>query len=191
MRRHISAAVVLLLLSATTARADWLLTPYLGVTFGGDTPKQQVNYGLSAAFLGAGIFGVELDASLTPNFLERDDDNFDDFEGIDDSNVATFMANVMLAAPSGTPAFRPYAAAGAGIIRTRATSVGNFFDISENNFGVNVGGGIIGQFSDRVGVRGDVRYFRSIQDSDGGDAIDLDLGSFNFWRGTLGVSFRF
>lgn len=191
MRRHISAAVVILLLSATSARADWLLTPYLGVTFGGDTPKQQVNYGLSAAFLGAGIFGLELDASITPNFLEPDDDNLDDFDDIDDSNVATFMANLMLSAPSSTPAFRPYAAAGVGIIRTRATSVGNFFDVNDSNFGVNVGGGVIGQFSERVGVRGDMRYFRTLQDSDGGDDIDLDLGSFNFWRGTLGISFRF
>ena len=35
----------------------WIVVD-LGVTFGGDTPKQQVNYGLSAAWLGAGIFGV-------------------------------------------------------------------------------------------------------------------------------------
>lgn len=191
MRKHMSVAVVLLLLSATQARADWLLTPYLGVTFGGDTPQQQVNYGLSAAWLGAGIFGLELDASLTPNFFEADDDDFDDFSGIDDSNVGTFMANLMISAPSQTPALRPYVSGGAGIIRTKATSVGNFFDISENTFGVNVGGGVIGQFSDRVGVRGDIRYFRSIQDSDGGDSIDLDLGGFNFWRGTVGLSFRF
>lgn len=191
MRKSMIVAAALLLMTATQARADWLLTPYLGVTFGGDTPKQQVNYGLSAAWLGAGVLGFELDASLTPNFFETDDDNFDDFEGIDDSNVGTFMANVMLSAPSSTPALRPYASAGVGIIRTRATSVDNFFDLSENSFGVNAGGGLIAQFNDRVGVRGDIRYFRSIQDSDGGDSIDLDLGSFNFWRGTVGLSFRF
>lgn len=191
MRRYLSMAVVLLLLSASQARADWLLTPYLGVTFGGDTPKQQVNYGLSAAWLGAGVLGFELDASLTPNFFESDDDALDDFDGIDDSNVGTFMANLMLSAPSNTPALRPYASGGIGIIRTKATSVDNFFDLSENSFGVNVGAGLIGQISDHVGVRGDVRYFRSIQDSDGGDSIDLDLGGFNFWRGTVGLSFRF
>lgn len=191
MRKSMIVAATLLLMTATQARADWLLTPYLGVTFGGDTPKQQVNYGLSAAWLGAGVLGFELDASLTPNFFENDDDNFDDFEGIDDSNVGTFMANLMLSAPSSTPALRPYASAGVGIIRTRATSVDNFFDLSENSFGVNAGGGLIAQFNDRVGVRGDIRYFRSIQDSDGGDSIDLDLGGFNFWRGTVGLSFRF
>jgi len=183
MRRHITAAVFLICVTATTARADWLLTPYLGVTFGGDTPKQQVNYGLSAAFLGNGILGLELDAAVTPNFFEADD--------VEDSNVSTFMANLMVAAPSSTPGIRPYASGGVGIIRSKATSVGNFFDLSENSFGVNVGAGVIGQFTDRVGLRGDLRYFRSIQDSEGGDDIDIDFGGFNFWRGTLGVTFRF
>ena len=85
---------------------------------------------------------------------------------LEDSNVSTFMANLMVAAPAGTRGIRPYASGGIGIIRTKATSVGNFFDLDDNSFGVNVGGGIIGQFSDRVGLRGDVRYFRDLQDSE-------------------------
>jgi opacity protein-like surface antigen len=185
MRKHITAAAFLVCFSATAASADWLLTPYLGVTFGGDTPKQQVNYGLSAAFLGSGVLGMELDASVTPNFFETDSDD------IEDSNVSTFMANLMLAAPASSPGVRPYASAGVGIIRSKATSVDNFFDLSENSFGVNAGGGLIGQFSDRAGVRADIRYFRSVQDSAAGDDIDIDFGGFNFWRGTLGVTFRF
>jgi len=56
---------------------------------------------------------------------------------------------------------------------------------------VNVGGGVMAALNDRIGFRGDLRYFRSLQDSDAGDDIDLDLTGFNFWRGTLGVSFRF
>lgn len=169
---------------ATPARADWLLTPYLGVTFGGDTPAQQVTYGLSGAFLGGGVFGLEVDAGITPNF-------FGGGSSLEDSNVSTFMTNVMLSAPARTPGVRPYASAGLGLIHARATSVGNAFELNENNFGVNLGAGLVGQFTDRMGVRGDVRYFRNIQDSDAGDAIDIDLGGFNFWRGTLGLTFRF
>jgi opacity protein-like surface antigen len=180
-------AVTLMLASAAPARADVLLTPFLGVTFGGDTPNEQVNFGASLAFLGAGIFGVEVDAALTPNFFESDDDSVP----LEDSNVSTFMANLMLAAPSEGAGIRPYGSGGIGIIRTKATSVGNVFDLDDNSFGVNVGGGIIGQFNERVGLRGDVRYFRSIQDSEEGDDIDLDLGGFNFWRASLGVTFRF
>ena len=189
MLTKFTAASVLALAFVTAspqaAHADWLLTPYLGVTFGGDADKQQVNYGLSAAVLGGGIFGFELDAAITPNFFDTDSGV------IDDSNVSTVMANLMVAAPAGTPALRPYASAGAGLIRLKATSVGNVFDVDDNSFGVNVGAGVIGQFSPRVGIRGDIRYFRSVQDAEDGDGIDLDLSGFNFWRGTLGVTFRF
>lgn len=185
--RILAAATLALALDASsprTAHADWLLTPYLGVTFGGDTPNQQVNYGLSAAFLGAGIVGVEVDAALTPNFFDSDSGL------IEDSNVSTLMANLMVAAPSGTPV-RPYASGGAGIIRSKATSVGNFFDLEDTSFGVNIGGGVLAEVGTRVGIRGDVRYFRALQDSDDGGNLDLDLAGFNFWRGTLGVTFRF
>jgi opacity protein-like surface antigen len=170
--------------TARDARADWLLTPYLGVTFGGDATDQHVNYGLSAAFLGAGVFGFEVDASITPEFFESATAD------VEDSNVVTFMGNLMLSAPSTTPV-RPYASAGAGLIRFRATSVGNVFDVDDSSFGVNLGGGLVAQPSDRVGIRGDIRYFRRIQDSDAGDDLDLDFSGFNFWRATLGVSFRF
>jgi opacity protein-like surface antigen len=186
-KRILAAAALALALDAASPQsvhADWLLTPYLGVTFGGDTPKQQVNYGLSAAFLGNGILGLEVDASLTPNFFDSDSGL------IDDSNVSTLMANLMVAAPAGAP-LRPYASGGVGIIRSKATSVGNFFDIEDNSFGVNLGGGVLAQVGTRVGIRGDLRYFRAVQDSDGGDDLDLDLAGFNFWRGTLGVTFRF
>ena len=186
MRILTTAALALALTAATprAAHADWLLTPYLGVTFGGDAEKQQVNYGLSAAFLGGGIFGIEVDAALTPNFFESDSDL------IEDSNVSTLMANLMVAAPDGAP-LRPYASGGVGIIRYKATSVGNFFDVDDSSFGVNIGGGVLAQVAPKVGIRGDIRYFRAVQDSDGGDDLDIDFGSFNFWRGTLGVTFRF
>jgi opacity protein-like surface antigen len=187
MRRYLTGSILALtLFAAAPARADVLLTPFLGVTFGGDTPSQQVNYGLSAAFLGAGIFGVEFDASFTPNFFDSDDGT-----PLDDSNVATVMGNLMLAAPAVVPGIRPYASGGVGLIRARATSVGNVFDVDDNSFGVNVGGGVIGQINERIGVRGDARYFRNMQDSDAGDDIDIDLGGFNFWRASLGVVFRF
>ncbi len=156
------------------------------MTFGGDTPNEQVNFGASLAFLGGGIFGVELDAAITPNFFDSSDARAE----VDDSNVSTVMGNLMLSAPASST-FRPYATAGLGLIRARATSVGNVFDVDDNSFGMNVGGGIIGQFNDRVGMRGDVRYFRNFEDSEEGFDVDIDLGGFNFWRGTLGVVFRF
>jgi hypothetical protein len=43
-----------------------------------------------------------------------------------------------------------------------------------------------------VGIRGDVRYFRAFDDiEDEDDDLDITLGDLRFWRGTVGVTFRF
>ena len=48
-----------------------------------------------------------------------------------------------------------------------------------------------GFFTDNIGLRGDVRYFRSLQDNEPDDEFDVALSDFRFWRGTVGVTFRF
>jgi hypothetical protein len=55
---------------------------------------------------------------------------------------------------------------------------------------MNIGGGAHVFFTDNVGIRGDLRYFRGLQGGDD-DGLDLDLEDFDFWRGTVGVTFRF
>lgn len=193
MMKHISiamtAALLLVLATAQPVRADWLLTPYLGTTFGGDDDRtQRLTYGAAIGWMGAGAFGFELDAGITPRFFDTDAGAFDNIE---DSNVTTLMGNVIAGIPLGAPGVRPYVTGGAGILRTRATSLGNVLDLNENHFGVNVGGGVMGFVTENVGIRGDVRYFRDLQDSDSGSNIDLDLGGFNFWRTTVGATIRF
>ena len=37
---------------------------------------------------------------------------------------------------------------------------------------------------------GDLRYFRSLQDAEPDNDLDLSLGSFDFWRGSVGLTFR-
>jgi hypothetical protein len=40
--------------------------------------------------------------------------------------------------------------------------VGDVFDVTtKNDFGFDLGGGAMGFFAQNVGVRGDIRYFRS------------------------------
>jgi opacity protein-like surface antigen len=183
------SALILLVASAAPARADWLLTPYLGVVFGGDTEGQHITYGGSIGYMGAGIIGFEVDGSFAPDVLDRDD-GID--LGISESNVTTFMGNLIVGAPiGGQNGVRPYASGGVGLLRTSVSDVDNLFDIDENSFGMNVGAGVMGFVRENFGLRGDVRYFRSLQDSEAGDDIDIDLGSFDFWRVTVGATFRF
>ena len=65
---------------------------------------------------------------------------------------------------------------------------------SELTFTAKVRSGVAGFFTDNIGIRGDVRYFRSLEDieSDVEDLdLDVSLGDLRFWRGTVGVTFRF
>jgi hypothetical protein len=45
-------------------------------------------------------------------------------------------------------------------------------------------------FSEHVGVRGDVRYFRTLANDDP-DGVDFSLGDLNFWKWDVGAAFRF
>jgi opacity protein-like surface antigen len=195
-------AMVIALLPAP-ASADWLFTPYVGGLFGGaanfsdfddpdDEAEKRMTFGGQLGYMGAGIFGVEVDFGWTPNFFE-DTVGPGNFE-FGDSNVTTLMGNIILGAPIGGQSglgIRPYATAGVGMIRTQIDASSFFDEVSTNDFGVNVGGGVMGFLSDNVGIRGDLRYFRSLQDNEPGDGdLDVDLGGFDFWRGTVGVTFR-
>ena len=142
--------------------------------------------------MGAGIAGFELDFGYTPNFFEstEGDDDFDYGE----SNLTTVMANVVLGAPIGGQSgmgIRPYASGGVGIIRSQIGDAEDLFDVDSNDWGFNVGAGVTGFFADNVGLRGDVRYFRSLQDNEPDDELDVALGDLRFWRGSVGITFRF
>jgi len=48
----------------------------------------------------------------------------------------------------------------------------------------------MGYFATHIGIRGEVRYFRTFADDvfgDFGDLPDLDLGNFHFWRASIGL----
>ena len=186
------------------ASADWLFTPYIGWNWGGsagfndalgdfeDEFERQVNFGASLAWMGAGALGFEIDFGYSPNFFENTAGDGDFQYG--DSNVTTLMANLKIGAPFGGQhggGIRPYASGGLGIIKSRIDDADDLFNVDSTSWGLNVGGGVAGFFSDNIGLRGDVRYFRSLQDNEPDDELDVALGSFNFWRGTVGVIFRF
>jgi opacity protein-like surface antigen len=199
----ISVAAVTIVAMPRRASADWLLTPYIGGNFGGsanfgdfndfdDEFERRVTYGASLGWMGAGIAGFEIDFGRSPNFFENTLGSADFDWG--ESNVTTFMGSVVLGAPVGGqsgPGFRPYAAAGLGLIRASATGSNFFDDLDTNDFGLNVGGGVHGFFNDNVGLRGDIRYLRSLQDNEPDDELDVGLSDFRFWRATVGVTFRF
>jgi opacity protein-like surface antigen len=209
VRKCIAIASLVLIASVAApskASADWLLTPFVGWNWGGtanllnledfdDEFEQKAMFGASLGWMGAGIFGFEADLGYSPNFFEQPSGtgNFP----FGDSNLTTFMGNVLLGVPIGGQhgvGFRPYAVGGVGIIKSRIDGAEDLFEVDSTNWGFNVGAGAIFFFSDKIGLRGDVRYFRSLQDDDFDDLdelFDVGLANFRFWRGTLGLTIRF
>jgi opacity protein-like surface antigen len=192
--RYLTALGTLALcLSASTARADGLIVPFLGVTFGGDTTENRFVYGGALGFTGNAV-GFEIDFGYAPNFFDEDDEIFE-LDG--KLNITTVMANITFGGAPIGGGVRPFISGGAGLIRASVTSPADLFDeVSRNDFGINVGGGLAGYFNDNVGLRGEVRYFRSLEDENGDDGFlldprDFDLADFDFWRFTVGVAFKF
>jgi hypothetical protein len=183
------AALVLGL--APAAQADWLFTPNLGASFGGNASgREHMTYGASIGWMGAGVFGWEADLAYTPEFFEGDDD---DLDLVENSNATSFMANVLIGVPVGGQrggGFRPYFTGGAGILQTSVGDADDLFQIDNSEFGVNLGVGAFGFATDHVGFRGDLRYFRALSDPSEDNEFDIDLGDFDFWRATGGVTFR-
>jgi opacity protein-like surface antigen len=193
-------AVVSLLTFATPkpAAADWMFTPFVGAALGGTVSDvrgfdldrdSKSSFGAGLTWMGAGIMGFDLDFGYTPNFFGDDPD-------FGDSNVTTLMANIILGAPIGGqsgPGLRPYAVGGIGLLRERITSANQFFnDVSRNEMGFNLGAGLNAFFTDNLGLRGDVRYFRALQRGDDSNDLDVfDLDRLDFWRATVGITFRF
>lgn len=179
---------------APSAQADWILTPYAGIVFGGDLgiegnddldlDQRHGVYGLGLGYMSDSALGFEVDLGYSPDFFGGDDSI------VPDNNLTTLMGNLVLNAPLGSSG-RVYVSAGGGLMKSSVNDAGDLFDVSRNDFGVNAGVGLIVPLGESFGVRGDVRYFRNIGDPEPDDEFDLDFGSFDFWRATAGLSITF
>jgi opacity protein-like surface antigen len=193
LKRCVMIAALALVAAPASARADWLLTPNVGSTFGRDaSDREHWTYGVSFGWMGNGIIGWEADAQYTPEFFEANDSDID-FSG--SNNVFTLMGNLIAGVPVGGqsgPGIRPFGLIGFGLVKQRIelSDENDDIDISNNDFGFNVGGGVMGFFNSNVGLRGDVRYVRSFQNFSDNPSDVFDLGDFDFWRANVGVVFR-
>lgn len=171
----------------STARAETYISPFVGVVFGNDSGKGKAAVGIDAGWLAAGIFGFEAEFGYVPDF-------FGDAGALGSNSVMDVMGNLVIAVPAGGTrgaGFRPYLTVGAGLLRTTLDGIGGTTaSISNNELGMNAGVGATSYFADHVGIRGDVRYFRNVTDSSSVNDLNIDFGSFHFWRASLGIVWR-
>jgi opacity protein-like surface antigen len=194
---RVATVVAALVLFASTTAADWLFTPFLGATFAPQTPfldleqsagTTKVVVGGSASLLSDGIFGIEGDFGYSPRFFERSSRT----GLITGSNVTTLLGNLVVTLPLSVTreSLRPYAVAGLGMIHAAAASlIVETLDVDRNLLGYDFGGGAIGMFDPNVGVRFDLRQFRTVRDFE--HPLQQRRSRLSFWRATIGVTIRY
>jgi hypothetical protein len=192
----------LLLLHTPPASAEWQIKPFAGVTYGGDSTFLFVGpnalapnpnhphfaYGVSGLFIGE-IFGIEADFSHTPGFFQSSSPSL----GVDvvDSGVYTLMGNLVVAMPRHLTQYtlRPYLVGGAGLMHVAFDTTRNALQVSESFQAMDLGAGVTGFVTHRVGVSWDVRYFRSIERTIQNGA-SLGAERLSFWRASMAVAIR-
>jgi len=188
---------MLLALVPATARAEWQLKPFGGITFGGETtfvdPDHQIgevklNLGVSGLWLGD-VFGLEGDVATTAGFFNGDPDLLSTL--ILKSHVATVTGNVVVAMPKRIAQYglRPYGVFGFGMMDVGLYDKLAALPISTVLAAWDVGGGATGFLSDLVGLNWELRYFKSMSGKPiSGQSVETE--QLSFWRATMGISLR-
>ena len=184
VRMLIGVAAVALVSMPAPARADGFINPWIGDIFSSPSSSAgsgKVTYGGSLGATG-GTVGAEVEFGYSSGFFGN--------AGTSGSNsLIDGMVNAIINIPLGdSDYFRPYVIVGTGLIRSQIDG-GTVLHVqaSNNQFGINAGGGFMSYFAKHLGVRGDVRYLRTVT----GSSLDgIDFGSLHFWRVSGGILIR-
>jgi hypothetical protein len=196
-RRLVTLIWLLTWLQPATASADWLITPFMGLGFGGDTSlvvepgglETKVTLGASVVQLGAGWLGVEADFGYSPHFFERDTS----VPTLASSSVLTLTGNVLVAVPQSVTreSLRPYVIGGVGLMHAGIDYLQPVFpELNANLLCLNFGGGAMGGLTERTGLRFELRYFRNLSEAEA-EAAQIGTTRLSFWRATVGVTLRY
>lgn len=193
--RVLTIAVALSMASPASASAEWFVTPFIGFKFAGDTnfvdleqgaSNTKLTIGASAGFVGPGILGVEADLGYSPRFFERSSGSL-----VASSQVLTLMGNLVVTAPRTLTGYslRPFVSGGGGLMHVGIDDVAGIIPVDSNVFAIDVGGGAVGDLTNRTSVRFDLRYFRSVSQAEE-DNVGFGNTRLSFWRAAVGLTIR-
>jgi len=188
-------SLVLGMVTPAVARADGMIIPFAGINFGVNSRTElsdavdakRLDWGVTFAYMGGGILGIEGDIGYSPDFFGKTD--------IGGSSVLTATGNLLLGIPIGGQkgvGVRPYALVGLGVVRTKVDAFSNVLSFDNSKAAWDFGGGLMFFFGTNVGVRADLRYFRTIGNVDF-DLIDIreNARALDFARASAGLILRF
>jgi hypothetical protein len=159
MTRLLTAAAAAFILFEGSASAQAMFTGSIGNVFGGDAPSTKRTWAVAIGGGGAHGIGSELEYSETKDFFETS-------AGVGRGKIMTLMPSIFVAVPINR--LRPYGIFGFGFIRQRTDSTqgGALANLSDDDIGYSVGGGVTFQFARYAAVRGDLRHFK-VRKADG------------------------
>jgi opacity protein-like surface antigen len=142
--------------------------------------------------------GAEFIADFAPTY------KIDSIALSEHPEVNTYMGNVIgIWSTRYQNYVQPYGSAGIGAIQMRTnvlpvtpiTGSTSNINVSQSRFGWNVGGGMFAFAGHTVGIRADIRYYRAttantLSGTPAEDLTETLLSGLNFWRGNIGVAFR-
>jgi opacity protein-like surface antigen len=211
VRRSLRILTILGILIAglpSVAAADWALAPFIGRTFKGNTtlidheggvPNGHWHFGAAVSMLGPGPFGIEGIFVNTLGFFEQE--NPSTTNGVPAVNIVksrsiALMGNGVLAMPQRRTEYglRPFVSGGIGLLHASATDFEDLTPVRTNLLGYNIGGGAIGYFTDRAGLRFDLRYFGTLKEREARPDEPMSVGpviSLRYWTAGVGFVFRY
>ena len=184
------ASLLGILAFAVPVHAQGFIVPYIGWDFGGNAScaspvncqGKRTTFGASLGSLGRSG-GFETDFTYAKDF-------FGTVPGVDNS-VFTWMNNYLIGGGGGSR-IQPYAVIGLGLMTANISSnpvAGVYQSVTTHSLGWDVGVAVQGYFTRSVGIRGDIRHFQSFVDMPVLGLIGEE--KLDYWRGTVGVAFRF
>jgi hypothetical protein len=210
MLRTVSACILLLVVLPAPAAAEWHFTPMVGWTFKTATnifdaetdlasgeravDRTHKNLGGAVSVFGEGVFGAEAIVTWTPSLFQGKEDA----DIVDPGRSISLMGNVVLTVPRKWTEYflRPYFSGGIGLMHAKVHQIeregGPVLDpLNLDTLGYNLGGGAIGFFTDRTGVRVDFRYHSTFRRSDDiPPVVDADVAHLRYMTFAVGVVIR-
>lgn len=197
-------------LPPASASAEWQFAPLVGFSFLGNTNfdltkvvDRHWNFGGAVRLVGAGPLGVESVFVYVPGYFEFLDLEADPFflsttqesSTITKSRSFALMGNIVLTTPRAWNEYglRPFVSGGIGLLHAFHNE--EFVPVRANLPGYNVGGGAVGFLTERVGLRFDLRYFRTLPPGEEPaplqETSDLRRVRLRYWTATVGVVFKY
>ncbi len=190
MARAAALAVLICTLAPVPASADFLVEPFFAWTRNKETDRSVAGGGVTVE-LARGWLLAGGDLGYASGYFDPQDDVLD---LIASSHVLTVSGHAGVTFPANEDSDRyfPYFTVGFGLMRQDARDRAGFVDVTRNDPAINFGGGIRVLVSEYLGVRVDVRNFRSLRDPfESPDPLVADLERVSFWRFAVGGVVRF